>query len=99
KPRNVLAAAVIGLFVGMLVVSLQTGVASVAVDGAGDAALMAGGSGHGIGQVLFTRYVLPFEITGMLLLAAIVGAVFVAHEKRKPLAEGRGLRAVRQKES
>ncbi len=98
KPRNVLTAAVIGLFIGMLIVAVQSGVAGAPVDGLADASIVNDGGGHAIGQVLFTRYVLPFEITGMLLLAAIIGAVYIAHEQRKPLAEGRGLKAVRNRE-
>lgn len=98
KPQNLFAAGLIGLFVGLLIVAMQSGVASSAADGAGDAALMVAGSGgHGVGAVLFSRYVLPFEITGVLLLAAIVGAVLIAHEARRPLAEGRGLKAVRNR--
>ncbi len=35
-----------------------------------------------IGEMLFSRYLLPFELTSLLLLAAIVGAVVLA--KRSP---------------
>jgi NADH-quinone oxidoreductase subunit J len=31
-----------------------------------------------LGQELFTRFVMPFEIASVLLLAALVGAVFLA---------------------
>jgi NADH-quinone oxidoreductase subunit J len=34
-----------------------------------------------LGTALFTRYVLPFEATSLLLLAAIVGAVILAKRK------------------
>jgi NADH-quinone oxidoreductase subunit J len=34
-----------------------------------------------IGRTLFTRYVLPLEVTGLLLLAAIVGAVILAKRR------------------
>lgn len=34
-----------------------------------------------IGTVLFTRFALPFEITSLILLAAIVGAVVIARRK------------------
>jgi NADH-quinone oxidoreductase subunit J len=34
-----------------------------------------------VGRVLFTQYLLPFEATSLLLLAAIVGAVVVAKER------------------
>jgi NADH-quinone oxidoreductase subunit J len=34
-----------------------------------------------IGQLLFTRYLLPFEATSMLLMAAILGAVVLAKRR------------------
>ncbi|MFH1052210.1 MAG: NADH-quinone oxidoreductase subunit J [bacterium] len=34
-----------------------------------------------IGQVLFTNYLLPFEAIGILLLAAIIGAIVLAKRK------------------
>ena len=34
-----------------------------------------------VGKLLFTQYLLPFEATSLLLLAAIVGAVVVAKER------------------
>lgn len=39
------------------------------------------GSVEAVGRVLFTDYLLPFEITSVLLLAAIVGAVVLAKRK------------------
>ena len=36
-----------------------------------------------IGMELFNNYLLPFEITGILLLAAVVGAVVIAHRVRQ----------------
>jgi NADH-quinone oxidoreductase subunit J len=36
------------------------------------------GAPREIGQVLFSEYLLPFEITAFLLLAALVGAVIIA---------------------
>jgi NADH-quinone oxidoreductase subunit J len=37
-----------------------------------------GGNTQAIGQVLYTRYLFPFEITSILLLVAMVGAVVIA---------------------
>jgi NADH:ubiquinone oxidoreductase subunit 6 (subunit J) len=34
-----------------------------------------------IGQALLTHYVLPFEVVGLLLLLALVGAAFIAGRK------------------
>lgn len=42
------------------------------------------GNLQAIGRLLFSRYLLPFELTSVLLLVAIVGAVIVA--KRDPRA-------------
>lgn len=39
------------------------------------------GTVEGIGSVLFTDFVLPFELTSMLLLAAMVGAIVLAKKK------------------
>lgn len=52
-----------------------------------------------IGRLLFNRYLLPFELTSILLLVAIIGAVIVA--KRDPrvtfLAEGLRQQTARQR--
>ena len=39
------------------------------------------GTVKAVGQILFTQYLLPFEVTSLLLLVAIVGAVVVAKER------------------
>ncbi|MBF0339893.1 MAG: NADH-quinone oxidoreductase subunit J [Magnetococcales bacterium] len=36
-----------------------------------------------IGQVLYTKFLLPFEIASMILLVALIGAVVLTHRKRK----------------
>ena len=36
------------------------------------------------GRELMTRYVLPFEITSVLLLAALIGAIVIARRDRPP---------------
>ncbi len=46
----------------------------------------AGDAGHGVlrfGELLFTRWALPFEIASVVLLAALVGAVWWAGGERK----------------
>lgn len=45
------------------------------------------GTVEAVGQVLFTEYLLPFELTGLLLTAAIVGALLIAQHKVKPITE------------
>ena len=39
------------------------------------------GTVKAVGQVLYTQFLLPFEVTSVLLLVAIVGAVVVAKER------------------
>lgn len=39
------------------------------------------GTVEAVGQVLFTRFLFPFEVTSLLLTAAIVGAVILAKKK------------------
>ncbi|MDH4249217.1 MAG: NADH-quinone oxidoreductase subunit J [Deltaproteobacteria bacterium] len=42
-----------------------------------------------VGRVLFTDYVLPFEIISVLLLVAVIGAVIVA-KRREPSSQEQG---------
>ena len=48
----------------------------------------------GVGQLLLTDYLFAFQVIALLLLAAIVGAVVLAQDKQRPLAKGRGLKAM-----
>jgi NADH-quinone oxidoreductase subunit J len=40
-----------------------------------------GGSARDVGRALFTRYLLPFEITSVLILIAILGAIVLARKE------------------
>ncbi|HLR33157.1 MAG TPA: NADH-quinone oxidoreductase subunit J [Fodinibius sp.] len=42
------------------------------------------GTVEAVGDVLFTKYLLPFELTAVLLTAAVVGALIIAQHKIKP---------------
>jgi len=70
----------LGWFVGGLM--LAAGVALVAGRWApgpvSSAPLPPGGNTQALGQVLYSRYLYPFEITSILLLVAMVGAVVIA---------------------
>lgn len=55
------------------------------------------GSTAAVGGTLFKVYLLPFEVVSLIVLAAIIGAVVLAKEKREQLAAGRGLKAIREK--
>lgn len=45
------------------------------------------GTVEGVGDVLFTTYLLPFEMTAILLTAAVVGALVIAQYQIKPEAD------------
>jgi NADH-quinone oxidoreductase subunit J len=50
--------------------------------GAGPTGMPApGGSAESLGQLLFTDYLFPFELTSVLLLAAMVGVLVLARRK------------------
>jgi NADH-quinone oxidoreductase subunit J len=80
--RAQLATAIIGgaVFAGMLALVLRQG-----FTGAANPPLTAElVSLGGLARELFTEYLLPFEIVGLLLLVAVIGATVVA---RRPTAE------------
>jgi NADH-quinone oxidoreductase subunit J len=49
----------------------------------------AGGNTRVISEVMFSGYILPFELTSVLLLAAIIGAVAIA-KRNQELPKGKG---------
>jgi NADH-quinone oxidoreductase subunit J len=73
---------VIGAIAGLIVSRVAPVAAS---EGAGGAAIDAAIAEHGavgaIAETLYTTYVVPFEITGILLLVAIVGALALAKKE------------------
>ena len=67
------------LFVELSVATLGSGLKAIGTDGA---PLQAGfGSPAQIGELLLTRFLLPFEIASFLLLIAAVGAVVLARRR------------------
>ncbi|MGA5054071.1 NADH-quinone oxidoreductase subunit J [Streptomyces cellulosae] len=69
-----------GLGFGILLVG---GIGNASVSqfvGVGEA--NAGGNVQGLAQLMFTRYVFAFEITGALLITAAVGAMVLTHRER-----------------
>ena len=72
-------AAVLGamLLIGFVIVMTQGGLAS-----GGEAAVI-DSSPTALGLRLFEGYVLPFEVTGVLLLAAIIGVAIFTRKKKK----------------
>ncbi len=81
----VLSFIVVGVLAGLLARQFRGEGALDVISGPGaraiDAALIEHGAVGAIGQSLFTDYVVPFEITGILLLVAIVGALVLAKRK------------------
>jgi NADH-quinone oxidoreductase subunit J len=43
-----------------------------------------------LANALFKQYVLPFEVVGVLLLAAVIGGVFIAKKETRRPGEGEG---------
>jgi NADH:ubiquinone oxidoreductase subunit 6 (subunit J) len=68
------AAVVLAVLIGLGVSSTDWGEASRRARLATDA----------LAAVLFDQYVLPFEVVSVLLLAAVVGGVFIAKREREP---------------
>jgi len=54
------------------------------VGGGAPAAAGSGASTAGLGTLLFTRYLYPFEITSLLILAALAGGLTLARRKDAP---------------
>jgi NADH-quinone oxidoreductase subunit J len=78
----VLSGTVIGVFVLFLSCwFLLKGSLTGATGGMDKAMVVKTGHVEMIGKALFTDFLLPFEITSVLLLAAIVGAVILAKKK------------------
>lgn len=66
----------------VFVAALMRGVMSLAGAGQEMSAVGPGyGSTRSIGELLFTAYLYPFELTGVLLLVAMVGAVVLARRQ------------------
>ncbi|GAB3172229.1 NADH-quinone oxidoreductase subunit J [Streptomyces incanus] len=69
-----------GLGFGILLVGGIGNAALTDFDGLGRA--NANGNVEGLAALLFTRYVFAFEITGALLITAVVGAMVLTHRER-----------------
>jgi len=70
----ILALVLVGVFGYLL---LQNNVGGTALSPMVDA------SPQALGMVLFQSYVFPFQVTGVLLLAAIIGVVIFGHTKKR----------------
>ncbi len=78
-----LALVVGGVLLGELVFVANAWVIDPSVIAAGDAAgTVTGENTKAIGKLLYTDYILPFQMSGMTLLVAMVGAIILTHRKR-----------------
>lgn len=62
-----------------------------------DSTIIPDGSAIGLGSVLYTQFLFPFEITSLLILSAVIGAVMLGADRKYELKPGRGLKATREK--
>lgn len=69
-------------FLGLLLAGITGSLAGTTVAGLEAANAEHGGNVEGIGVALFTRYLLAFEITALLLITAAVGAMVLTHRER-----------------
>jgi NADH-quinone oxidoreductase subunit J len=66
-----------------MLVLLALGIGHAAIGGAAPLAASNGsGNVSGIADLIFTRYVFPFEVTSALLITAALGAMVLAHRER-----------------
>ncbi len=87
RPRWWLQPAALGLGALMLVEMIVLVVAQHQVLG-GSAILPASfGDPQAIGVMLFDQYLLPFEATSILLLAAMIGAIVMTRAEKNPAAK------------
>ena len=79
-----IAATVLGVgFAALVGAGIARATDGIAVTGL-DAAQGEGGNIPAIAELLFTRYLLAFEVTSALLITAAVGAMVLAHIEREP---------------
>ena len=65
-------------FVALIVFFIQRGFANAGFVKFGT---FTGGSAQSVGLALFTDYLLPFEVTSVLILVAILGAIVLARKE------------------
>ena len=69
----------------MLVALFFFGVSLIMVDGSGELhqpiIKFSVGSVYALGEALFTKFLLPFEVASLLLLVALIGTVYLAMRK------------------
>ncbi len=69
-------------FLGLLLAGLSGVLDGTTVVGLDEANAAQGGNVQGIGSLIFTRYLLAFEVTSALLITAALGAMVLTHRER-----------------
>jgi NADH-quinone oxidoreductase subunit J len=79
------AATILGIgFAGLVGAGIARATVHLHVTGLAKNQLGGNGNVGGIARLLFTRYLLAFEVTSALLITAAVGAMVLAHTEREP---------------
>lgn len=79
------AATVLGVgFAGLVGAGIARATVGLKVTGLGTDQLTTNSNITGIARLVFTRYLLAFEVTSALLITAAVGAMVLAHIEREP---------------
>ena len=55
-------------------------------------ALPSFGGPESVGQLLYTRYLLPFEMVAVLLLISMIGAIVLTHREDEPVRRRQNIR-------
>jgi len=78
------------IFGGLVVTGflLEIGIIIKAVSSSAQNPAVLAGTIEAVGKLLFTEYFLPFEITSVLLLVGIIGAVVLSKREQQGQAEG-----------
>ncbi|AGK79278.1 NADH-quinone oxidoreductase subunit J [Streptomyces microflavus] len=76
-----------GLGFGVLLIAGIGNASLSTFNGLGAANALHGGNVEGIANLIFTKYVFAFEITGALLITATVGAMVLTHRERTERAK------------
>jgi len=74
-------ALIIGLGIAAGVVMHAEGIDRINIGGPGTSATESFGNPQALGHLLFRNYLLPFEVTSVLILIAIMGAVVLARRE------------------
>ncbi len=88
RPLAIVLALLLVVEAGVVALRGSGGQRSSPATAASAAEVAAFGTPTSIGEVLFTRYLLPFEVTGIILLVAIVGVVVLNRGRQHQFESG-----------